>query len=123
MSSWQDLENEQDILKSKLAKVKSKLEKHETFLKKMDAALNAGLGVGGLSVARSMTLREEVIPMLIIRGNEMILRLRVLRELIPRLRQQERCKQLKEDIIAGALHPKRIEKMLEFGGFEALECF
>jgi hypothetical protein len=40
-----------------------------------------------------------------------------------RLRCQERCRMLEEDLIAEAMHPRRIEKILNAGGFEALECF
>jgi hypothetical protein len=51
-------------------------------------------------------------------------RTRVLREeLMSKARCQERCRDIKEDLIAGAMHPRRIQKLLEMGGFEALECF
>lgn len=34
-----------------------------------------------------------------------------------------RMKQIKEDLIAAAMHPRRIESLLEKYGFDALECF
>jgi Leucine-rich repeat (LRR) protein len=41
-----------------------------------------------------------------------------------RLRFQERCRVVKEDLIAEVMHPRRIEKLLVEGGWEALEaCF
>lgn len=40
-----------------------------------------------------------------------------------RLRTQERCRTIKDNLIAEVMHPRRIEKLLETGGFEALECF
>ena len=38
-------------------------------------------------------------------------------------RSQERCSLLKEDIIAEVWHPRRVEKLLETGGYELLESF
>jgi len=40
-----------------------------------------------------------------------------------RLRCQERCRVIKEDLIAEVMHPRRIQKLLDQGGFDALECF
>jgi hypothetical protein len=37
-------------------------------------------------------------------------------------RTQERCKVIKEDLMATAWHPRRVEKWLETGGFELLEA-
>ena len=121
MSSLEELVNEQEYLEPKLKKIKAKIRKHNDFIDKVEAALNSGLGVSGSAVGKCMELKENSLPLLISRGNQMIERLRVLREEIPRLRQQERCKELKEDIIAAAFHPKRVEKWLEQGGFELLE--
>ena len=38
-----------------------------------------------------------------------------------RERSQERCKEIKESLIAELWHPRRVEKLLELGGFEMLE--
>jgi hypothetical protein len=68
-------------------------------------------------------------PLLLQRGeNESIkdynARWRVLREeLASKDRCQERCRQIKDDLIAEVMHPRRIERLLEMGGWEALECF
>lgn len=40
-----------------------------------------------------------------------------------RLRCQGRCLSIKEDLIAEVMHPRRIEKLLELGGFDTLEQF
>lgn len=37
-------------------------------------------------------------------------------------RCQERCGVLKEDLIAEAMHPRRIQRWLDTYGFEVLEC-
>ena len=119
--SLEELENEQAYLKSKLTKVKAKIDAYTNFMNKVKAALDAGFGVSGGAVEKCMDLKSEKLPLLVSRGNEMIYRLRVLKEEISRLRQQERCKELKEEIIAAAFHPRRVEKWLEQGGFELLE--
>lgn len=46
-------------------------------------------------------------------------RLKVLKDV---LRPLKRCRVLKADIIAGALHPNRIGRLLEQGGFELVEA-
>lgn len=38
-------------------------------------------------------------------------------------RCQKRCRAIKEDLIAEVMHPRRIERLIEAGGFEALDCF
>lgn len=45
------------------------------------------------------------------------------REHESRLRCQERCKAVKDDLVMEVMHPRRIERLLEAGGWEVLECF
>lgn len=117
----EELENEQAYLKSKLTKVKAKIDTYTTFVNKVKAELDAGLGVSGGAVEKYMDIKSEKLPLLVSRGNQIIYRLRVLKDEISRVRQQYRCKELKEEIIAAAFHPRRVEKWLELGGFEILE--
>jgi hypothetical protein len=44
-------------------------------------------------------------------------------ELASKDRCQTRCREVKEDLIAKVMHPRRIARLLEVGGWEALECF
>ena len=44
-------------------------------------------------------------------------------ELATMQRIQSRCKKMKEEIAAAACHPRRIERILELGGFEAVDNF
>ena len=36
-------------------------------------------------------------------------------------RIRKRCMDMKEYIVAGAFHPKRIQRILELGGYDALD--
>jgi len=121
--SLEELENEKAYLKSKLTKVNAKIDTYISFMSRVDAALDARLGIPGTTAVKYMDIKSEKLPLLISRSNSMFLRLKVLRKEISRLRQQKRCKELKEEIIAAAFHPKRVEKWLEQGGFEALDGF
>ena len=44
------------------------------------------------------------------------------KRLLEKKRVQERCSLIKEDLMATAWHPRRVEKWLETGGFELLEA-
>jgi hypothetical protein len=38
-----------------------------------------------------------------------------------KIRCQERCKQIKEDLVAAVWHPRRVERLIETYGLEVLE--
>ena len=48
---------------------------------------------------------------------------RKLEEAISMERSQQRCREIKESLMMEMWHPRRVEKLIEMGGFELLESF
>jgi hypothetical protein len=92
------------------------------YVKKCERSLNAGRTLKPKSLELYLDYKEEL-QLIAGRIEHAVDRLDRYEQRVSSLRQRWRCYLLKQEIVAGALHPKRVARMLETGGFDALDCF
>lgn len=120
--SLSELKAELAATRKRFKKIVEKVVNYRVELEAFDAHMARRLPIGGTILVRFLTIREDVIPRLTERGVALHGRITELKQEISRVRQQERCKLLEQEIIAAAFHPRRVERLLDQGGHECVDA-